>query len=334
LAKLEPNAPLQGPIKIGTRASPLAMAQAEQVRDWLAALPAFSNCTITLVSLSTRGDQILDKPLAELGGKGLFTAELDQGLRSGEIDLAVHSLKDLPTETNDDLVTIAAIPEREDPRDALIYANKPDILNASDPLQCLPHGAKIGTASLRRKAQLLALRPDLDVQTLRGNVGTRLHKLKTQGFHATLLACAGLNRLGQADEIHIQLAASLLMPAAGQGALAIECLANRPTLRDALSHIHHPQTALCVAAERSYLNALDGSCRTPIAAMASLQEGAITLSGRVLFEDGSDMAEITLRHELSADPSHAMDQAKQLGRDAADDIRAKAPKLVEQLSKG
>ncbi len=334
MSKLDPTTPMQGQIKIGTRASPLAMAQAEQVRDTLAALPQFAHCKLTLVSLSTRGDQILDKPLAELGGKGLFTAELDQGLRSGEIDLAVHSLKDLPTEAVDDLVTIAAIPKREDPRDALIYADKPSAINAADPLQHLRQGAKIGTASLRRKAQLLALRPDLDVQTLRGNVGTRLNKLKTENFDATLLACAGLNRLGQAQQIHIHLATNILLPAAGQGALAIECLAARHDLREALACVHHLETAICVAAERSFLNALDGSCRTPIAAMADFNDGEISLTGRVLFEDGSDMAEVTLKQQVSEMTIQTTDVAKQLGIQAADDIRLKAPKLVGQISKG
>ncbi len=277
-------------INIGTRSSPLALAQAEYVRDQMRASGAFDDCEIILVPLTTRGDQILDKPLAEIGGKGLFTAELDLGLENGSIDLAVHSLKDLPTEGSD-LLTIAATPKRADVRDCLIL-NKAAFADTNR-FEDLPEGARIGTASLRRAAQILARRPDIEIISLRGNVGTRIRKMEEQGLAGIVLARAGLDRLGYSEEIGISLDTEFMLPAAGQGALAIQCLTSNTFLRERLGQLHDPLTHQCVAAERKFLNRLEGNCRTPIAAHATMKGDEITLIGRVLSLDGAQMGEAT-----------------------------------------
>ena len=245
---------------------------------------------IALQKIITQGDKRLDKPLAEIGGKGLFTEELEAGLRDGTLDFAVHSLKDLPTEDADGLMLGAILP-REDARDVLVPRPGLTVTNLAD----LPHGARLGTASLRRKAQALAARPDLAVAPLRGNVGTRLSKLAltdddADGFDATLLAAAGLNRLGMDLADAVPLAPDAMLPAAGQGALAVQCRAADAALKEALGKLHCAETAACVTAERAFLNRLDGSCRTPIAAHAEIADGRLTLRGRLLAEDGGDEA--------------------------------------------
>ncbi len=260
-------------LRLATRASPLAMAQSGAVARQIEA--QFPSLRVELVPLTTTGDRILNQPLAEIGGKGLFTAELDAALLSGAVDLAVHSLKDLPTVDVDGLI-IAAIPERADPRDVLIARQA---LPATDPIAALPPAARVGTASLRRRAQLLALRPDLTIEVLRGNVGTRLGKLESGAYDAILLAAAGLNRLGVTPDHAAPLAADAFLPAAGQGALALQCRADHASLIDILAALHHKETAACVTAERSFLNALDGSCRTPIGAYAICEGAAINLTG-------------------------------------------------------
>ena len=293
-------------LRLATRASPLALAQSSEIARQLESLD--DGFAVELVTFATQGDRILDQPLAEIGGKGLFTAELDAALYSGEVDLAVHSLKDLPTQDQAGL-TIAAIPQRADPRDVLIVRKgvtsgndmASSVLDTSAPLDDLlaglPHGACVGTASLRRRTQILACRPDLRVETLRGNVGTRLQKLDDGAYDAILLAAAGLMRLGH-DPMHLDqraswcLAPSTFLPAAGQGALALQCRTDDQPLRKILAAIHHQDTADCVNAERLFLHALDGSCRTPIGAYAQLDGDEMTLTGAMW----TDHAEARITH--------------------------------------
>lgn len=294
------------PLRLATRASPLAIAQSSEIARQLESLE--DGFAVELITFATQGDRILDQPLADIGGKGLFTAELDAALRSGEADLAVHSLKDLPTQNQEGL-TIAAIPQRADPRDVLIVRQgvtmgndkASAVLDTSAPLDDLlaglPDGACVGTASLRRRAQILACRPDLRVETLRGNVGTRLQKLDDGAYDAILLAAAGLVRLGH-DPMHLDqraswcLAPATFLPAAGQGALALQCRADDQPLRKILAALHHQDTADCVTAERLFLHALDGSCRTPIGAYAQLDNDEMTLTGAMW----TDHAEARITH--------------------------------------
>ena len=304
-------------LRIGTRASPLALAQAEHVRAQMLATPAFSGYDINLVPITTRGDKILDKPLAEIGGKGLFTAELDQGLLEGTLDLAVHSLKDLPTDSSD-LFAIAATPRREDARDCFISPT--NYQNSTTLIAYIPQGATIGTASLRRGAQLLARRPDLKIVSIRGNVGTRLQKMIDQKLAGIILARAGLNRLGYDDDIGISMDPDLMLPAAGQGALAIQCHARNHDLIEKLSVLHDPTTHACVAAERQFLNRLEGNCRTPIAAFATIHHNTLTLKGRVLSLDGQR------HHDVSG--SVPMVAAVSLADRLADDVIQNASDIL------
>jgi len=310
-------------ITIGTRASPLALAQTEQIVVALQGAAGLPAEAITVRKISTKGDEVLDRTLAEIGGKGLFTDELNAGLRDGSIDLAVHSLKDLPTAEAPGLFT-AAIPAREDPRDILIMAS-PDGPTPTT-LADLPEGVCVGTASLRRKAQILQVRPDLDIVPLRGNIGTRLTKLSPDGVVATVLAMAGLNRMGYTGSDWQALAPDVMVPAAGQGALAVQCRADDATLIAQLADLDDAGTRACVTAERSFLAGLDGSCRTPIAALAIPdEENAHTglLHGRLLAEDGTQGVEDKCRFDL-ADLSAAHAAGAQL----AADLRARAPHLV------
>lgn len=261
-------------LRVGTRGSPLALAQTRQVCDRLATFHSAlaGPETIVAVHITTTGDAILNRPLAEIGGKGLFTKEIDEALLRGTIDLAIHSMKDVQTVLPDGL-TLAAVLEREDPRDALVS------LKASS-LTGLPTGAVVGTASLRRGAQILLHRPDLKVVPLRGNVQTRLQKLTNGVIDATLLAVAGLRRLGLADWVAAILSPDVMLPAAGQGAIGIVCRADDSHTRALLQPLDHVPTALCVAAERAFLAALDGNCRTPIAALAEVTETGTILDPR------------------------------------------------------
>ncbi|MEE3058932.1 MAG: hydroxymethylbilane synthase, partial [Pseudomonadota bacterium] len=284
-------------ITIGTRASPLALAQTEQIVTALHGAVGLPAAAVSVRKISTKGDEILDRTLAEIGGKGLFTDELNAGLRDGSIDLAVHSLKDLPTAETPGLFT-AAIPGREDPREILIVATP----NGPTPgsLAELPEGVRVGTASLRRKAQILQARPDLDIAPLRGNIGTRLAKLSPDTVAATVLAMAGLNRMGYTGPDWQALAPNIMLPAAGQGALAVQCRADDATLIAQLAVLDDVGTRACVTAERSFLAGLDGSCRTPIAALAILDpENAQTalLHGRLLADDGTEFVENTCRFD-------------------------------------
>ncbi len=266
-------------VRIGTRGSPLALAQANDVRRRLiAAHPHLSEDRVTIEVIKTTGDLVRDRPLAEIGGKGLFTKEIEEALLSGAVDIGVHSTKDMPTVQPDGLALVAFL-EREDPRDALIgpYARIAD----------LPPGAVIGTASVRRQAQLLAQRPDLRVVMLRGNVDTRLRKVAEGAVAASFLAMAGLNRLGLAQHGH-PLTPAEMLPAPAQGAVCIEARAGDPGVAALLAPLNHADTADRVAAERAMLAVLDGSCRTPIGGLALLDGETLRLEGLVVNPDGTN----------------------------------------------
>ena len=266
----------QQPIRIGTRGSPLALVQARMVRDGLTAAHADLHGAddIQIVPIKTTGDAMQDRKLMEIGGKGLFTKEIEEALLDGRIDCAVHSMKDMPTWLPDGLA-IGAMLAREDARDALFARSGTSIAE-------LPRGATIGTASLRRQAQLLFLRPDLLVVPLRGNVETRLRKLAAGEADATLLAVAGLKRLGLLDKAAAIIDSGEILPAVGQGAIGIEIRADNARLRALLASLDHRTTTLCVSAERACLAELDGSCHTPIAAYAELSADGRSLHLRSL----------------------------------------------------
>jgi len=293
-------------LRIGTRGSPLAMAQAELVRAALAAAHAelAAPGALELVVIRTTGDKIQDRPLAEIGGKGLFTKEIDEALLDGRIDLAVHSMKDVPTALPEGIV-IAAMPERADPRDVLLAG-------AAASLADLPAGCVVGTASLRRAAQVLALRPDLAVVPLRGNVQTRLAKLARGEVGATLLAAAGLARLGLGTAGGTPLDPAEMLPAVAQGAIGIACRADDARLRAILAPLGHPPTERCVAAERALLAALDGNCRTPIAAFAIEGPAGIELRGLLASPDGRQVARVQRSGPAS--------EAERLGREAGREL--------------
>ena len=267
------------PLRIGTRGSPLALWQARAVRERLAASTGRDPETIELKVIKTTGDTILDRPLAEEGGKGLFTKEIEEALLRGDIDLAVHSAKDMPTILPPGLA-IAACLEREDPRDVFISSKAKSIAG-------LPRSAKVGTASLRRQAIMKRTRPDLDVAPLRGNVETRLRKLDAGEADAIILALAGLRRLGLEARATTIMSADEFLPAAGQGAIAVEIREDDTTTRYALAKIDHADTSIALACERAFLGALDGSCRTPIGAHATIEGDAIHFRGLIARPDGS-----------------------------------------------
>lgn len=268
-------------LRIGTRASPLALVQAREVKARLINAHGFlSDPMIEIIPLSTRGDRVVDRPLMDIGGKGLFTEEIETALRQGHIDMAAHSLKDMPTILPDGL-TLACILRREDARDAFICAKAPC-------LDDLPAGALIGTASLRRQAQSLSRRHDVTVTSLRGNVQTRLRKLEENIVDATYLAMAGLNRLDLTDDRIHPVEVEDMLPAVAQGAICIEIAHNNNRVRDLLQPLNHRETEICVTAERAMLRLLDGDCRTPIAGHATMKKDIITLQGWISLPDGSE----------------------------------------------
>lgn len=297
----------QPTLHIGTRGSPLALAQAREVKARLiAAHKELSDIKIEITAISTRGDRSLDRPLSDIGGKGLFTEEIEAALLNGTIDMAVHSLKDMPTLLPDGL-TLAAILEREDPRDAFISAKatRPDLL---------PDGAVIGTASLRRQAQSKKSCRDVTVVNLRGNVQSRLRKLDENIVDATYLAMAGLNRLGITDERIHPLEIDDFLPAVAQGAICIEITDDNDKVRKLLRPLNHPESEICVIAERAMLRLLDGSCRTPIAGHAALKDGIITLRGWISLPDGRECH----RHSAQGrDPEKLGQQVGQALKDQA-----------------
>ena len=264
------------PLRIGTRGSPMALHQAAVVRDRLVA--AHPERAVELVTIRTTGDRVQTRLLSEIGGKGLFTKEIEEALFDGRIDLAVHSLKDMETILPAGLVIGAVLP-RDDPRDALVARD-------GARLAALPQGARIGTASLRRRAQLMRLRPDLAVAPIRGNVDTRLNKLAAGEVDALVVALCGLERLGKAAVVSEILEPAVMLPAVGQGALAIECREADERMRQLLGPLNDSASGACVAAERAMLAALDGSCRTPIAGLATIDGDRLHLEALLLSPDG------------------------------------------------
>jgi hydroxymethylbilane synthase len=308
-AKESPSVNNGLPLKIGTRGSPLALAQATELRARLAAAhdELAAEGAIETHIIKTSGDKFLDRPLADIGGKGLFTKEIEEALLSGAIDIAVHSMKDVPTWLPDGL-EISCILPREDTRDALIGEGLSGIA-------ALPEGARVGTASLRRRAQLLHLRPDLEIAMLRGNVATRMRKVAEGEFDATLLAAAGLKRLGHAEHIAALLAPEDMLPAPAQGAIGIECRSDDARSLAYLAPLDHGESAARIAAERALLAALDGSCRTPIAALAEIDDGdRLHLRALIAKPDG------TVIHR--AERSGAAADGAAMARDAGDELRA------------
>jgi hydroxymethylbilane synthase len=288
-------------LTIGTRGSALARWQTNWVQTRLAAAWPELRCELRL--FQTSGDKILDKPLPEIGGKGLFTEELENALRSGEIDLAVHSLKDLPIDNADGL-TVGAIGEREDSRDVLISRQYYTLAH-------LPHGASVGTSSLRRSAQLLAARPDLKILSLRGNVDTRIRKAMQGEYDAIVLAAAGVLRLGFASHVAEYLSFNVMLPAPGQGAVAVQCRADDEHTNDLLRPLDHAPTRSAVIAERAFLSGLGGGCSAPVAAYAqsaisdqqsaiSSQPPAISLTGLVASIDGQHVIRV---NGMDSDPA-------------------------------
>ncbi len=295
------------PLRIGTRGSAMALYQAGLVRDRLRAAHAelAAESAVELVPIRTTGDRVQTRQLAEIGGKGLFTKELEEALLDRRIDLAVHSLKDMETHLPAGLEIGCVLP-RDDPRDVVVS-------RSGAPLAMLPHGARIGTASLRRRAQLLRLRGDLAIIPIRGNVGTRLDKLAAGEVDALVLALCGLERLGKTALALEILPAERMLPAVGQGALAIECRSGDGELRQLLAPLHDPASAACVAAERAMLAALDGSCRTPIAGLATIAGDRLTLDALLLTPDGNA--------ERRGRSQGAIGEAVALGRELGERLR-------------
>ena len=296
------------PFRIGTRGSPLALAQAHETRARLSAAFNLAEDAFEIVVIKTTGDRVLDRPLKEIGGKGLFTREIEDAMLQGEIDIAVHSMKDMPVDQPAGLVLDCYLP-REDVRDAFISP-------AGGTLAELAAGTKVGTSSLRRKAQLLNRRPDLEVVEFRGNVQTRLKKLEDGVAACTFLAMAGLNRLGMSDIVSSAIAPEEMLPAVAQGAIGIERRANDSRAAGMLEAIHDTPTGQRLTAERAFLAALDGSCETPIAGRAELSGGRLLLRGEILRTDGSEA--------LSDERSGAIEDAEEMGRDLAVDLLARA----------
>jgi len=287
-------------ITIATRESALALWQAHYVRQQLQAL--YPQIEIIILGMTTTGDQILNSPLAKIGGKGLFVKELEQAMQEGRADIAVHSLKDVPMVMPEGFV-LAAIGEREDPRDAFVS-------NQFKRLEELPPGSVVGTSSLRRQCQIQARFPALKIESLRGNVQTRLRKLNEGQYAAIILAAAGLKRLGLGERITSLLPAEQSLPAVGQGAIGIECRAGRDDLIALLAPLNHPDTAACVTAERAMSRALAGSCQVPLGGFAEIAGGVLRLRGFVSSVDGVRV----VRSEVSGQPGEAEQIGKELGQ--------------------
>lgn len=299
-------------IRIGTRGSPLAMAQAHETRDRLQ--EAHPGLTVEIVEIKTTGDMILDRKLAEIGGKGLFTKELDEALLDGRIDIGVHSMKDLETWLPEGTEIVAVLP-REDVRDALITSKAGSLAD-------LAPGSVVGTASLRRQAQILAKRPDLNVVTFRGNVQTRLRKLSEGEADATLLAMAGLNRLGMSDVAAAAIEPEEMLPAVAQGAIAITARTGDEAVQNALQALHDESSAQRVTAERAFLTVLDGSCRTPIAGLATLSGDKLHLRGLIAKPDGQGVLTVE-RHGPAQDAEAiGLDAGRELKDMIGDDYQA------------
>lgn len=304
--------PLVAPksLVIASRESALALWQARHIQALLQAL--YPSCDVQILGMTTTGDQILDTPLAKVGGKGLFVKELEMALTDGRADLAVHSMKDVPMNLPDGFMLVAT-GEREDPRDAFIS-------NYYESLQALPHGAIVGTSSLRRQSQLQARFPYLKIESLRGNLQTRLRKLDEGQYDAIILAAAGLIRLGLSARIKAAIPTHLSIPAVGQGALGIEICTHRQDLVAILAPLNHPETAACVLAERAMSRALAGSCTVPLGAHAIIGQHGLQITGFVASVDGQKM--------LVEEAVGAMDTAEHLGLQLANQLRAKGADAI------
>ena len=298
------------PLKIGTRGSPLALAQAHETRDRLARAFDLPSEAFEICVIQTTGDRVQDRPLKEIGGKGLFTREIEHAMLTGAIDIAVHSMKDMPVLQPEGLILNCYLP-REDVRDAFVS-------NKFARLADVPEGATMGTSSLRRRAQLLVRRPDLKVVEFRGNVQTRLRKLTEEVADATFLAMAGLNRLGRPEVAQSALDPEDMLPAVAQGAIGIERRLDDSATAAMLEAIHDTPTAERLAAERAFLAALDGSCETPIAGLADLDGTSLRLRGEILRPDGSE--------SLTDDATAPIEDGAELGRTMAEGLLAKAGK--------
>lgn len=289
------------PFRIGTRSSPLALAQAEMAKVALCTALGWASESVLLVPMLSSGDKDQSRPLADMGGKALWTKELERALIDNDIDIAVHSMKDVET-VRPDTFHIAAMLPRADVRDRLIGA---------DSIISLPLSALVGTSSPRRAAQLKALRPDLNTAPIRGNVATRMAKVAKGDFAATLLAAAGLDRLGLANT-GLVIEVEEMLPAASQGAIGIDCLSARTELAPVLDAVNHAETFDCVMAERTFLEALSGNCHSPVAALAVVRDGSVWLSGQILSEDGSESISgesddpVALARQLLAQASPAL----------------------------
>lgn len=296
------------PLRIGTRGSPLALAQAYETRQRLMTAFDLPEEAFEIIVIKTTGDRIIDRPLKEIGGKGLFTREIEDDMLSGKIDIAVHSMKDMPTLQPDGLVLETYLP-REDVRDAFV---SPTFNSLAE----LPAGTVVGTSSLRRKAQLMNKFPELDVVEFRGNVQTRLKKLEDGVAACTFLAQAGLNRLGMAHVAKSAISVEDMLPAVAQGAIGIERRMDDMRAAEMLSAIHHTKTGQRLAAERAFLAALDGSCETPIAGLAELDGNTLRLRGEVLRPDGSET--------IGDAQSCTIDDGAEMGRDMAQSLLSQA----------
>jgi len=296
-------------LRVGTRASQLALWQANWVKSELE--KKYPGMEVTLTKIKTIGDKILDVPLAQVGGKGLFVKEIEEAMLRGEIDIAVHSMKDVPTDFPEGL-GLHCITEREDPRDAVISRN----VKFAD----LPQGARIGTSALRRQAQLLKLRPDLEMCIIRGNVETRIRKLDDDKLDAVILAAAGLKRLGFTEKVAEYLDVDLSIPAIGQGALGIECRLADPVITETIAFFNHPATAYAVRAERALLKRCEGGCQVPIAAHGTVDGNILHLVGFIAAVDGSR----SVRGEISG----PVEQSEHLGIQLADQLLADGGKAI------
>jgi hydroxymethylbilane synthase len=301
---------LRKQIRIGTRASALALWQAEWVKSELE--KRYPGMTVSLTKIKTTGDKILDVPLAKVGGKGLFVKEIEEAMLENEIDIAVHSMKDVPTFFPDGL-HLSCITKREDARDALLSRNNVAFKD-------LPKGANVGTSSLRRQAQLMSLRPDFVIHQLRGNVGTRLQKLKEGKFDAIILAAAGVKRLGLESNVSEYLSPEISLPAIGQGALGIECRVDDRELNDMIAFFNHTDSRTCVTGERALLRRLEGGCQVPIACYGQVENGKLTLIGLVGSVDGKCI----VKDSIEGDP----DKAEKLGVVLAEKLLSRGADVI------
>jgi hydroxymethylbilane synthase len=309
-----PHLPVDRIWRIGTRGSPLALAQAYEVRARLTAATGIPESHFEIVVIKTSGDRIQDRPLSEVGGKGLFTKEIEDAMLEGSIDFSVNSSKDMPTVLPEGLALTTYLP-REDVRDAFISLKSKTLLD-------LPDGAVIGSSSLRRQAMIKRLRPDISVVMFRGNVQTRLKKLADGEVDATLLAYAGLRRLGMADTVTSLLDPASFLPAVGQGAIGLEQRLDDHETHALLARIHDEPTGHALATERAFLGVLDGSCKTPIAGLALIGDGTIDFRGLILKPDGSAALEITRSGPITDAADIGRDAGEALKRDAGPDYFA------------